>query len=443
MAKDHGLRRKAKILATFLAGQGCAQALNLLSGFLVLRWLDVGSYGQYGLTFGFQSTVNLLIDLGFSSTIVALVGHRVNDARVLGDYIRAGRSLRSRMLTIVMPISAFIFFYLTHHLNWNLTTQILLLVSIFVSIYFSGMQAYYTAPLIVQRRLGTHYSIQSAVAVLRVVGYLALYKLGTLNAVSAVYVNAAGIVTAGLSYKFATRALLAEPVRPNPLVVKQMLAYVMPNLPGVVFFALQGQISVFLIAALGHTKGIAQVAALARIGQIFTLIAALNGTVLEPWFAKSPESEVLKRYLTAAGITVFFSAAFVSFAVLFPGGLLWILGKHYGDLRLEVRWTVLSGCTSYLSALTWTVISGRRFIYWSSTFLNIGCILATQVVFLLKDSISTPLEAVKFGFASIAASLVAQIINLIFGLKRGPRISLTVEDSATIAEMNALEQTGL
>src|SRR5580698_2012222 len=117
MAKDHGLRRKAKILATFVAGQGCAQALNLLSGFLVLRWLDVGSYGQYGLTFGSQSTVNLLIDLGFSSTIVALVGHRVNDARVLGDYIRAGRSLRSRMLTIVMPLSAVIFFYLTHHLG--------------------------------------------------------------------------------------------------------------------------------------------------------------------------------------------------------------------------------------------------------------------------------------------------------------------------------------
>ena len=437
MAGNHGLRRKARILATFFAGQGCAQALNLLSGFLVLRWLDVGSYGQYGLTFGFQSTANLLIDLGFSSTIVALVGHRVNDARVLGDYIRAGRSLRSRMLTIVMPISAVVFFYLTHHLKWGLATQLMLLVSIFVSIYFSGMQAYYTAPLIVQRRLGLHYSLQSLVAVLRIFGYIVLYKAGVLNAVTAVWLNAAGIVIAGLSYKAASRSLLDEPKQPNPLIIKQMLNYVTPNLPGVIFFALQGQISVFLIASLGHTTGIAQVAALSRIGQIFTLIAALNATVLEPWFAKSPDKEVLPRYLVAAGITIFFSIAFVTFAVLFPGGLLWILGKHYDDLRLEVRWTVLSGCTNYLAALTWTVISGRRLIYWSSTFLNIGLILATQIVFLMRVSVSTTLGAVKFGFASIAASLLAQTINLIWGLKKGPRVSLTVGDSVEAKEVGA------
>jgi hypothetical protein len=208
-----------------------------------------------------------------------------------------------------------------------------------------------------------------------------------------------------------------------------MIDYVLPNLPGVVFFALQGQISVFLISALGHTKGIGQVAALGRLGQIFTLVVALNGTVLEPWFAKSPEGEVLKRYLVAAGITIFFSVVFVGFAIAVPSGLLWILGPHYGDLRLEVSWTALNGCTSYLAGLTWTVISARRFIYWTSTFLNIGLILTTQVIFLLVGDVSTPLQAVKFGFASIAASLLAQVINLGYGLWRGPRIDLVVAGS--------------
>lgn len=434
MSANQAFSRKSKILLTFFAGQGCAQMLNLLSGFMVLRWLDVASYGQYGLTFGFQSTVNMLIDLGFSSTIVALVGHRVNDSQVLGDYVRSGRNLRSRVLMVVMPISATVFWYLTHRLDWKISIQVLLLSSIFVSIYFSGMQAYYTAPLIVQRRLGTHYWIQSLAALWRVMGYVILYKTHTLNAVSAVWLNATGIVAAGLMYKFASRRLVSEPKVPNPAVTKQMIDYVLPNMPGVIFFALQGQISVFLIAAFGHNTGIAQVSALARLGQIFTLISALNGTVLEPWFAKSRKEDVLKKYFEAAGLTIFFSSLFVAFVVVFPQGLLWILGKHYGDLRAEVRWTVLSGCTSYLAGLTWTAISGRRLIYWSSSFLNIALILISQIVFLTFHKVAVPLDAVKFGFVSVVASLTAQVINFGYGLKRGPRIQLTTGDPLIPAE---------
>lgn len=429
-AMSPGMRRKFKILAVFFAGQGSAQALNLLSGLLVLRWLDVGSYAQYGLTFGFQSTINLLIDLGFSSTIVALVGHRVNDRKVIGDYVRAGRELRSRILAVVMPLSAIVFIYMTHRLQWSLKVQGLLLLSIFVSIYFSGLQAYYTPPLIVQRRLGVHYRIQIFLAAFRIISFVALYQVGVLNALSAVWVNALGIVISGLSYKFVSRPLVDEPIRPNPLITRQMIHYVMPNLPGVAFFALQGQLSVFLIATFGHSKAVAQVAALSRIGQIFTLVAALNPTVIEPWFAKSPEDKVAKRYLLAVGTTIVFSTLFVGVSIVAPEGLLWILGKHYEDLIAEVRWTVLSGCTSYLAALTWTAISGRRLIYWSATFLNIGMILVTQIIFIMKVGVSTPLQAVKFGFVSVAASLLAQVINFSYGLKRGPRVGLVPDDSS-------------
>jgi O-antigen/teichoic acid export membrane protein len=422
-----GISRKARVLGTFFVGQGCAQALTLLSGFLVLRWLEVGAYGQYGLTFGFQSTVNLLVDLGFSSTIVALVGHRVDDPLVLGEYIRAGRSLRIRVLLVVMPISALLYVFLTNHLHWKLSTQFFLLSSILVSIYFSGMQAYYTAALIVQRRLVRHYGIQSTIALWRVAGFYILFKLGVLTAASAAWISALGIVTAGLLYRYSARSFLQEPKEPSPRAMKQMLNYVIPNLPGVIFFALQGQISVFLIAAFGHTKGIAQVTALSRIGQIFTFITALNGAVLEPWFAKSPKAAVLSRYIVAAGITVIFSSFFVTLTILFPGALLWVLGKHYSDLRIEIRWTILTGCVSYLATLTWTVISGRRFIYWSSTFLNIGLILFVQIGFLLTRSVATPLEAVQFGFASALASLLSQLLNLGYGLRRGPRIMISEE----------------
>jgi O-antigen/teichoic acid export membrane protein len=424
-----GMSRKARILLTFLAGQGSAQALNLIMGFLVLRWLDVGSYARYGLTYGFQTTTNILIDLGFAATIVALVGHRVGERAVIGNYVRAGRHLRLRMLAAVMPIAGIVFIFMTHRLQWTAATQIGLLLSILVSIYFSGLQAYYGSALVVTRRLGTYYRVQVCAFGGRLAGCALLHFAGHLNALSAVWINTAGLVGIALAYKAISRQLVEEPLRASLPVVRQMIRYVMPNIPGVIFYALQGQMALFLIAILGHTKGIAQVSALARLGQLFVMLTTFNGVVIEPWFARSTEEHVVPKYFVALAGAVAISVLSVGFSIIWPGALLWILGKNYQDLKIELAWTIASSCTSYLMALTWTVISARRLIYWSSTFLNIGLILAAQVGFIVVVGVSTTLRAVQFGFVSALASFLAQCINLTYGLKRGPRVSLTVDQA--------------
>ncbi len=423
------LKRRAQILIAFLAGQGSAQALNLITGFVVLHWLDVASYAKYGLTYGFQSTTNILIDLGFSATIVALVGHRVGDRKVIGNYVRAGRQLRLRMLAAVMPVAGIVFALMTRRLQWSATTQIGLVLAIFVSIYFSGLQAYYGSVLIVTRRLGSYYRVQVCASLGRLAGCAILHFAGHLGALSAVWINAAGMVGAGLAYKAISRPLMEEPLRPSPPVVRQMIRYVTPNIPGVIFYALQGQLSLFLIAILGHNKGVAQVSALARLGQIFILLYFFNGIVIEPWFARSAEEQVVPKYFAALTAALCFSGLFVSFSIIWPSPLLWILGRNYQDLKTELAWTIVSGCTSYFMTLTWTVISARRLIYWSSTFLNISLIVAAQVAFIVLVGVPTTLRAVQFGFVSALASLIAQEINLAYGLKRGPRVQLTVDEA--------------
>jgi hypothetical protein len=153
----------------------------------------------------------------------------------------------------------------------------------------------------------------------------------------------------------------------------------------------------------------------------------MNGTLIEPWFAKSAKEQVLKRYLGVTAITILVSIIVVTTSILFPGSFLWILGSNYKDLHAELTWIVLNGCTAYLAGLTWTVISGRRFIYWTATFVNIAFILLSQVLFLTLKGIASPLDAVKFGYVSVAASLIAQIVNLCYGLKRGPRMEFAAD----------------
>jgi O-antigen/teichoic acid export membrane protein len=416
------VRRRLTLLAVFFAGQGMAQALNLAIGFLVLHWLSVEDYAQFGLTFGFQSTANILVDLGFSSTIVALVGDRVGDERIIGNYVRSGRSLRGRIFAFVMPTAALMYFLVTSHLGWSLSVQALLLMSLMVSIYFSGLQAYYSPPLLIQRKLGAYYKVQISMSVLRLLAYALVYESGHLDAVSAVWINALSMALAGWRYRRISGGLISEPPHADPSITREMIHYIRPNIPGTIFFAFQGQIAVFLIAAFGHSRAIAEVAALSRIGQIFVLLSALNPTIIEPWIAKSPAKEVFGRYVLILSVATGMSAALFAVAVLRPESLLWILGRQYRNLAPELRWTVLTGCASYMAGMTWSVISGGRLIYWSSTFTNIGMIVGAQIGFLCLIGVSTPLQAVEFGFVSTAAALAAQIVNLALGSMRGPRV---------------------
>lgn len=429
VVRREDINRKVRVFLTFLAGQGSAQALNLLTGFVVLRWLDIGSYAKYGLTYGFQSTTNILIDLGFSATIVALVGHRVGDRLVIGKYVRAGRQFRLRLLAAVMPVAGICFLVMTRRLHWATASRIGLLLSIFVSIYFSGLEGYYGSALIVTRRLGIYYRIQVCVSLARLAGCSILHFTGNFSAVSAVWINAAGMVGSGLAYKKTSRQIMDEPLCGSPAIERQMLRYVMPNIPGAIFYALQGQIALFLIAIVGQNKGVAQVSALGRIGQLFVLMNAFTGMVLEPWFARSTDNQVLPRYFAALGTGLCFSILLVGLSVACPGCFLWALGRNYQRLNAELAWTILSGCVSYLTALTWIAISARRLIYWSSTFLNIALILVAQVAFIVLAGVPTTLRAVQFGFVSALASLIAQCINLTYGLKRGPRVQLAVDET--------------
>jgi O-antigen/teichoic acid export membrane protein len=122
-------RRLTTLLLSFLAGQGSVQVLSLLSGFFLLRWLSVEAYAQYSVAFGFQSTLSMLIDLGFSGSIIALVGDRGSDKAVIGNYIRSAKRFRNRLFAILIPGAAIAFPLVTFKQHWDWTTQLLLFVS--------------------------------------------------------------------------------------------------------------------------------------------------------------------------------------------------------------------------------------------------------------------------------------------------------------------------
>src|SRR5580698_3343929 len=80
-------KRIITLAVTFLFGQAALQGINVLVGLYLVRALSVEHYAQFGLAFGFQTTVCMLMDLGFTSTIIPMVGERTNDRALVGSYL--------------------------------------------------------------------------------------------------------------------------------------------------------------------------------------------------------------------------------------------------------------------------------------------------------------------------------------------------------------------
>lgn len=82
-----------------------SQTIQFVTGFLIVRSLSYEAYAQYGLTLSFQSMLALLVDLGFSGSILALVGQRIDDREVVGRYMGAALRQRTRLMLMVIPLS--------------------------------------------------------------------------------------------------------------------------------------------------------------------------------------------------------------------------------------------------------------------------------------------------------------------------------------------------
>jgi len=418
------LLRRMRLLFLYLTGQGLLQILGFAVGLLLLWWLPVSDYAQFSIAFSFQTTLSMLTDLGFAATIVALVGPRKDDPAVIGAYIRSGRHLRNRMMWIVSPISAICYLLIARQHHWNPLSSGLLFLSIIASVYFTGMVSYYASPLLIHRRLGSYYRIQIAGAGFRLITTAALFLGRVLTAWTTSWANALGYLIIGGLNRHASKAFIALPERPDPAITKQMIHYILPNLPSLIFFAMQGQISIYLISIFGQTRNIAEVGALGRLAQIFLLLSSFNTAVIEPFMARIPQHRVMRSYLTILSIAVGICAVICTIGFLYPGVLLILLGPRYASLRRETGWVVVASCMSYLVGVTWYMAAARRWIYWTTTWATIGTIIVTQLVFLSLVKVDSTMHAIWFGCATATAHFVSMLFNGVYGYLRGPKVGI-------------------
>lgn len=404
--------RWLKLFTQFFSGQVVVQGVNFLTGFLLLRWLSVTAYAQFSVAFAFQCTLGMLIDLGFSNSIVALVGDRRADANLIGSYIRSAKHFRNRMFVVMIGVSAVAFPIMTRSQPWSVSTKLWLFGAIASALFFQGW-GMYAVPLLIHRRLDLYYRAQIIPAVARITICFLLYVLGVLSAAAVAWSAAVVLAVSGILYRRAAVDLVCEPKRNDPEVYREIARFVSPLILPLVFTAFQGQISVGILTLFGKTQSIAEIAALGRLGQIFTIFYAANAVIIEPYIASVSRERLLTRYLQIFLGVILLSTMLTLTAFLFPQAYLWLLGANYQHLQAEVGWIVLSSALYYIAVMLWAMNSARKWRYWWFTTLEVGLAVATQIACVIVMDVSQLHNVIAM---SIITNTVLALAHIIFGL---------------------------
>jgi hypothetical protein len=227
--------------------------------------------------------------------------------------------------------------------------------------------------------------------------------------VAAVWLSSLSTLAQGWFYRRHSAQHIIEPVASDPSTNREVLGYIRPLIPSTIFFALQGQISIFLISWFGRTQSIAEVGALGRIGQLFVMLGAFNGVVIAPYIARVSRRDLAQRYIQVLAGALVVASLLVALARFAPHSLLWLLGKKYANLETELVWMMVGACTGYLTGVMFTMHSARKWIFTWGVWTYIGSVLATQITGLALMDLSTTRNIILFSVFSSLATLLVQV----------------------------------
>ncbi len=415
-------RRILGVVTSFVVGQGTAQGLTMVAGLFLVRHLSIQSYAQLGLALGFQAMFSTLMDLGFAGTIVPLVGAARDDRALVGRYVRSAKRLRDRSFYVLAPIAVVAFLGIMHRQHWSFGLQAALLTSTLVALYSSGKVSYFSAPLILHGKLRSYYVLQVIAGLIRLVSYVVLAFAGSLNASVTAAIGALTIMFTAEWYSRQAKPLMDWPAHGDPATDKKVLRYILPAAPAIIFAAFQAQLTLFLISIFGgHTAYIAQVAALGRIAQAFTVLTTFNLMVVEPFVARLNHRRLLPTFLTLTLLACVVLAPVVYAAFMWPQFFLLLIGPKYSDLRDLLGWVILAATINYIAGLIWMMNRARRWVFWSGSFLEVGLLIAVQIAYVTLIGVRNTREAVFLTVAASVCVLIAHVYVAILGFWRTHR----------------------
>lgn len=407
-----GMTRASRQLAFVGGSQTLAQLLAAVSGLLIVRGLTKTDYAQYTLAVSAISVVSVISEAGLGSGIMSLGGRNHSDPTRLRAILNEAMSQRrpiARLTTAVtLPVLAVL---LLRNGSSSAVT-----LALCVTVGASSLLAIRLSLLYVMLQLSQDLRRQQQAVVLGATFRLAFLVPLAAVLVSPVYALVTNFAGLAIEIGLAGRAVNGH-LAAAALSRSGDRDYLRRNtrtlLPLSLFTVFQSVLLIVTLAALGRTKGLAEIAALSRFAILFTILGASWSTVLVPLFARmKADARVARNYLLillsysvcACGILVFV-------AVLAPL-LLRLLGSDYAELRSELVLLLASTAVAGLGGLIAFLNQARGWLH--GTWLVIPVTAATSVLGLMIFDLSTANSAARFSLFTAIPPTMAKLAPALF-----------------------------
>ena len=411
------VKRRLRVVGAVTLLQLAFQALSFLGGLAAVRWMSVEAYAQYSIAFALASTFGMLVDAGFTRSIIALVGERARETEIVAAYVLAARRRRRRLFLWLLAPTIGVSLVVGGKHSPDAAAAAAIAVAVALSVFAQGAFAATAGGLLIERERTAYYGAQLAGAGLRVAGFSILHVLGGLTGVAGAFVNAGSL---GASAQRAAQGhRWPEPSSAAVAAAEaDMLTFLRPLWPGYIFAALQGQVTVVVIAAVGATQATAQVGALGRLAQVFAIGTAFTVVLIEPFIASTPPDQLKQRYLAIVSGLAVATAGASAVAWAFPGPFLAVLGGKYSGLDVGVGLAVTTGALAFAATVIWTMNAARRWAYGWSTWLYIVSTLSLQAGAAVVFDLRTTNGVLAFGLVSAIGLLAVNTATAVYGFSR-------------------------
>jgi O-antigen/teichoic acid export membrane protein len=336
------------------------KGIGFVTGILIVRLLPIQEYALYTLANTMLGTLVIFTDSGISNGVMALSGRVWQDPKKLGVVLATGLDLRKKfaLVTLVIATPIIMFLLLKNNASW--LSAVLIILSLIPAFYAALSDSLLEITPKLHQDIASLQKNQLTVGFGRLVlTVLTIFIFPW----TFVIILASGLprIYGNLKLQKINEKFVERNQKPDALVRKEILSVVVRILPNIIFYAVSGQIVIWILSIFGNTNDLASIGALGRFGVLMGFFTSILNTLFTPRFSRLAEHKsALLKFFLFFQILLFVVSGFVLLTVfLFPTQMLWILGTSYSSLSSELFLIMLSNCIGVISSMTGNLMGSR------------------------------------------------------------------------------------
>ncbi|WP_179336962.1 lipopolysaccharide biosynthesis protein [Winogradskyella ludwigii] len=381
---NNSIKHWVKLISITASAQVIVQALGFVCGILIIRLLPIEEYALYILANTMLGTMTVLGNAGIDQGVMSEGGKVWQDKNKLGAVLITGLNLRRKFAICSLMLTTPILLYLLIGNGASWLTSIMISLSLIPSFYASLSDGLLQVVPKLNQNIKSLQKNQVTVSIGRItLLFLTLFVFPF--AVITILANGAPRVYGNIKLrKIAKEHANLEQVQ-DPEVQKNILKIVKRILPGSIYYAISGQLVIWLVSIFGDTESIAKLGALSRLTMLITFVVIMIDYVLVPRFSKLKNNRhvLIKEYFTIQVVLLVVSFIILCGTFVFSDYILFVLGDNYVGLNNELFLMAVNGCVLLFSISTNKLMSSRGIVLSPVFFIIFMIIIQFTFVFLV------------------------------------------------------------